>query len=108
MIHRFRPHRLLSGGVQVPAQQSQGADAMTVRTVCLSLALSVPLSVFAEGMNLAPEEINAIRTYCKADVERLCPNVEPGEGRIKACLMTHKEEMSVGCAQAMQKLKKSK
>jgi hypothetical protein len=40
------------------------------------------------------------------DIERLCPNVGPGGGRMKACLMKHKEQMSVGCAQALQKLKK--
>ncbi|MGH9891133.1 MAG: cysteine rich repeat-containing protein [bacterium] len=49
--------------------------------------------------------MKAIRTYCKADVERLCPNVQPGDGRIKVCLMSNKEQMSVGCAQALQKLK---
>ncbi len=51
-------------------------------------------------------ELEALRTYCKADVERLCPKVEPGGGRIKACLMAHKNEMSVGCAKALQGLKK--
>ena len=43
----------------------------------------------------------ALRTYCKADIERLCPNVEPGDGQIKACLMAQKEQMSVGCAEAL-------
>ena len=44
-------------------------------------------------------------TYCKADTERLCAGVEPGGGRIIKCVKEHKEEMSVGCAQALQKLK---
>jgi hypothetical protein len=52
------------------------------------------------------EELEVLRTYCKADIERLCPNVEPGGGRIKACLMVQKEQMLVGCAQALEKLKK--
>jgi hypothetical protein len=47
----------------------------------------------------------ALMTYCKADVERLCPGVEPGGGRIIKCLKAHKEEMSVGCAQALMKIK---
>ena len=42
---------------------------------------------------------------CKADVARLCPGVEPGGGRIVGCLKAHKMEMSVGCAQALKKMK---
>jgi hypothetical protein len=44
-------------------------------------------------------------TYCKPDVERLCPRVEPGGGRIVKCLKAHKMEMSVGCAMALKKMK---
>jgi hypothetical protein len=43
--------------------------------------------------------------YCKADVARLCPGVQPGGGRIMGCLKGHKMELSVGCAQGLQKLK---
>jgi hypothetical protein len=44
-------------------------------------------------------------TYCKSDVARLCPGVQPGGGRIIACLKEHKMEVSVGCAKAVQKMK---
>jgi hypothetical protein len=54
------------------------------------------------------KELTALRTYCRSDVERLCKGIEPGGGRIKQCLMAHKEEMSVGCAKALQELKKAK
>lgn len=81
---------------------------MTVRSTILFLMISAPIPVFALGLQLDAEETQALRTYCKADVERICPNIEPGGGRIKACLMEHKEQMSVGCAQALQKLKQSK
>jgi hypothetical protein len=43
--------------------------------------------------------------YCKPDVERLCPGVEPGGGRIVACLKAQKMDMSVGCAMALKKMK---
>jgi len=81
---------------------------MTIHTTILLLLVSVTLSTLAQGPPMDPEELQALRTYCKADVERLCPNVQPGGGRIKACLMANEEQMSVGCAQALQKLKKSK
>ncbi len=64
----------------------------------LSLALfACPAAAVAAG--------GGLMTYCKADVERLCAGVEPGGSRIVKCLKEHKEEMSVGCAQALQKLK---
>ncbi len=43
--------------------------------------------------------------YCKADVARLFPGVEPGGGRIVGCLKQHKMEVSVGCAKAIKKMK---
>jgi Cysteine rich repeat len=78
---------------------------MKLHTPVLLLVLSTGLTVLAAEPNMEAE-LEALRTYCRPDIERLCPNVEPGEGRLKACLMKHKEQMSVGCAQALQKLKK--
>jgi hypothetical protein len=63
------------------------------------------MPAFAQPRKVDPE-MQALRTYCRPDVERLCPKVEPGGGRVKACLMEHKNEMSVGCAKALQGLKK--
>ncbi|MGQ0593093.1 MAG: cysteine rich repeat-containing protein [Gammaproteobacteria bacterium] len=78
---------------------------MIVRTTTLLFLVSATMSTFAGGLEA---EIQALKTYCKPDIERLCPNVEPGGGQIKACLMAQKEELTVGCAQALQKLKKMK
>ncbi|MGI6244513.1 MAG: cysteine rich repeat-containing protein [Pseudochelatococcus sp.] len=47
---------------------------------------------------------NDLMKYCKADIQRLCKNVKPGDGRIMGCLKAHGKEMSVGCAQALQKM----
>jgi cysteine rich repeat protein len=44
-------------------------------------------------------------SYCKADVARICLGVPMGGGRIIRCLKEHKMELSVGCAQGLQKLK---
>jgi hypothetical protein len=59
---------------------------------------------------LAPAAPNAFAQaagmqYCKADVARLCPGVEPGGGRIISCLKAHKEEVSIGCGKALQAMK---
>jgi hypothetical protein len=43
--------------------------------------------------------------YCRADVARLCPGVEPGGGHIIHCLQAHKMEVSIGCGKAIQHIK---
>ena len=79
----------------------------------LKAATVVLLATFSAGAFAASElevlekEKAALEEYCKADIERLCPGIKPGGGRIKECLKTHKEEISVGCAQALQALKKA-
>ena len=77
---------------------------MIARTTVLLLLVSASMPVFAGGSQL-DAELQALRMYCKADIERLCPNVEPGGGRIKECLMANQDQMTVGCAKALKKLK---
>jgi len=77
---------------------------MTYRATVLLLLAATALPAFAQSQ--LDKELEALRTYCKADIERLCPSVEPGGGKIKACLMEKKDKLEVGCAQALQKLKK--
>ncbi|MGH6842283.1 MAG: cysteine rich repeat-containing protein [Methylocella sp.] len=54
------------------------------------------------------QEMEDLKTYCMSDIERLCKGIEPGGGRILKCLKANEKEMSVGCAQALQKLKAKK
>jgi hypothetical protein len=69
------------------------------------LLLIAAVSLTSFGTPSASYAAGALMKYCKADAERLCPGVEPGGGRILKCLKSHKEEMTVGCAEALQKLK---
>ena len=80
---------------------------MTIHKTMFTLLMFASLSALAGGSQME-DEFQALRQYCKADVERLCPNVEPGGGRIIACLKANKEQMTVGCAQALMKLKSMK
>ncbi|KAF8068300.1 hypothetical protein HT031_001987 [Scenedesmus sp. PABB004] len=38
-----------------------------------------------------------LAVQCRGDVERFCKDVEPGEGRVHACLRGHRKELSDGC-----------
>ncbi len=79
---------------------------MIVRTTILSFLVAAAMPAFAQPPSATDKEMTALHEYCKADIDRLCPKVEPGGGRLKECLMKHKDKLEVGCAQALQKLKK--
>ena len=75
----------------------------------LARIMSAGLSAASFAASAArAQEMADIRTYCMSDMERLCKGIEPGGGRILKCLKAHKKEMTVGCAQALQKLKAQK
>ena len=55
---------------------------MTVRKTALLLLLSAAMPAFAQQPSQLDKEVEALRAYCKPDIERLCPNVPPGGGKI--------------------------
>jgi hypothetical protein len=76
---------------------------MRIRQLAIASALSLATLMSAAPSALA-QQAEAMR-YCKADVARLCPGVQPGGGRIIGCLKAHKEEISIGCGKALQAMK---
>ncbi|HEX4488446.1 MAG TPA: cysteine rich repeat-containing protein [Terriglobales bacterium] len=46
------------------------------------------------------QDMAAIRAACTADAQKLCAGVQPGGGRVVACLKQHKDSLSDGCKQA--------
>jgi hypothetical protein len=49
------------------------------------------------------QALAAARAACDTDIQKFCPSVQPGGGRILACLKQHKDEVSDGCKQAVTK-----
>jgi hypothetical protein len=62
--------------------------------------VSLSTAVFAQS-----NQMQQAMRYCRADMERLCPGVPPGGGRVVRCLKAHKMEMSVGCAMTLRRIK---
>jgi len=76
-----------------------------------SFAASVLLAACFAGAHAAdapPAAGAAVVDACKADVEKLCPGVQPGEGRIAACLKGKHRQMSDGCKAAIKEQRKNK
>ena len=64
-------------------------------------AIAMAHAALADGP--APQAVTDARNACAADVQKLCAGVQTGGGRILACLKQHKDEVSDGCKQAVQK-----
>ncbi len=47
--------------------------------------------------SLAYAEDHARKGVCKADYEKFCKDVKPGDGRIIRCMLQHENELSQGC-----------
>jgi hypothetical protein len=43
----------------------------------------------------------AVKDACKQDAHTLCKGIQPGGGRIAACLKEHKDEVSAECKEAI-------
>ena len=66
--------------------------------------LRLPLAALAVTLAVAPVALaqgGATLAACKGDIEKLCPSVQPGGGRIGECLKAHKDQVSLDCKLAL-------
>jgi hypothetical protein len=70
-----------------------------MKTLTLLLVVCAGTSAqFAQAQD--QPSLAAIRAACAEDAQKLCPGVQPGGGRIVACLKEHKDSLSDRCKQA--------
>ena len=50
---------------------------------------------------MAQQLVEGVVTGCKAELEKYCSNVTPGEARILACLYAHNDKLSGRCEYAL-------
>jgi hypothetical protein len=89
------------------ALQSREVDLKVRRIAnasCLLLSLTVSSVSPARAAQSAQagdhESLAAIQAACAEDAKKLCAGVQPGGGRIVACLREHKDSLSDRCKQA--------
>jgi hypothetical protein len=63
------------------------------RLTIASLLLVAPVGAMAQGV--------AVRQACGPEIQQHCAGVEPGEGRLRACVKEHFAAFSEPCRQAM-------
>jgi hypothetical protein len=49
----------------------------------------------------SPQAVAEARAACETDIQKLCPTVQPGGGRILTCLKQHKDQVTDVCKQAV-------
>jgi len=52
---------------------------------------------------VSPQAVADARAACETDIQKLCSDVQPGGGRILACLKHHQADVTDGCKQAVTK-----
>jgi hypothetical protein len=76
------------------------SGTLLILCVIVVLAESV-LQLQTSTAQAASPQLSDARTACASDVQKLCPDVPPGGGRILDCLKQHKDEVSDGCKRAI-------
>lgn len=57
-----------------------------------------------ERMAAGKARMERVKEACKPDVEKFCQGVNPGEGRIAACLKSHDSELAPACRQVVDRV----
>ncbi|HTD10981.1 MAG TPA: cysteine rich repeat-containing protein [Steroidobacteraceae bacterium] len=71
-------------------------------SICLGAAAQFALADWPPPAP-PPDPLSEARAACATDIQALCPGVQPGGGRILACLKEHQDKVSDGCKQAVAK-----
>jgi hypothetical protein len=67
----------------------------------ITLAAGVAAVLLALAPAVQAQEAMVLAHACGADIDRLCPGVPPGQGRIKACMKQHITQLSAPCFDAV-------
>lgn len=80
---------------------SSSSLILTLATAVLAAAAVAPSGAVAQVPPQMRSEAMSLMQLCHGDYDRLCSGVQPGGGRILACLQNHASQLSAACGQAM-------
>lgn len=70
---------------------------LPARIVLAALLLAAASPAWAQATSDQRERARAVAKACRADAQKFCKGVEPGGGRLLACLQGHETEISASC-----------
>ena len=65
--------------------------------------LDAPCQQIVQQRLVRWREAESYKHACIEDMKRVCPTVQPGDGRILQCLQEHEQDLSEGCYQSLPK-----
>jgi hypothetical protein len=68
----------------------------------MTLAFTAPVAA-QPHQSASPDARSVLETACRGDLERLCKGVQPGGGRIMACLREKQDQVGAPCKEAIAK-----
>jgi hypothetical protein len=78
--------------------ERKGDDQMRKKVLAASAILLLSTSTAMAQMRPGAR---AVLQACKPDIARFCSQVQPGQGRIKACMKEHIHELSDPCKEGL-------
>jgi Cysteine rich repeat len=72
-----------------------GMSAARISLIAFAFAMISALFLFPQ-----PARAQGMLEACQEEIEELCSNVSPGNGRLIACMYAHENYLSEGCANA--------
>jgi Cysteine rich repeat len=70
------------------------------RVLVLPALLAAGVAV-AQDASSPPPGAMQVRKACAADIQRLCPDAQPGHGGLRMCLRDHQNDLSDDCRSAL-------
>jgi hypothetical protein len=74
---------------------------MTLIKTIAAFSLISFIAMSAYAADAPPPPAAPIGVACKQDIQALCKDVQPGEGRVKECMKAHRDQLSPGCKAAI-------
>jgi len=67
----------------------------------IALAAAALIGVAIAPVAFAQPPGGGVRAACAADIAQFCPDAQPGNGSIRQCISSHRDQLSGGCKSAI-------